>query len=72
MDLSSSVCSNITESDTRHLGISQAEKQDFIEEVNTELSMYYAILYFMVEVMKGDEDFGDELSTWCTSLLDRH
>lgn len=24
--------------------------------------MYYAILYFMVEVMKGDEDFGDELS----------
>ncbi|GAB1519657.1 Factor arrest protein 11 [Rhizoctonia solani] len=56
------VLSNISESDTRHLGISQAEKQDFIEEVNTELSMYYAILYFMVEVMKGDEDFGDELS----------
>ncbi|KAF8760204.1 hypothetical protein RHS01_01502 [Rhizoctonia solani] len=55
------VLSNISESDTRHLGISQAEKQDFIEEVNTELSMYYAILYFMVEVMKGDEDFGDEL-----------
>ncbi|KAG8741707.1 Factor arrest protein 11, partial [Ceratobasidium sp. 428] len=55
------VLSNISESDTRHLGISQTEKQDFIEEVNTELSMYYAILYFMVEVMKGDEDFGDEL-----------
>ncbi|CUA67731.1 Factor arrest protein 11 [Saccharomyces cerevisiae S288c] [Rhizoctonia solani] len=55
------VLSNISESDTRHLGISQAEKQDFIEEVNTELSMYYAILYFMVEVMKGDEGFGDEL-----------
>ena len=33
-----------------------------MEEVTTELSVYLAMLYHMVEVFKGQDDFADELS----------
>ena len=34
-------------------------KADFLEEVNTELSM----LYLLIEVFEGDDDFGEEFRT---------
>lgn len=33
-----------------------------MEEVTTELSVYLGMLYHMVEVFKGHDDFADELS----------
>lgn len=37
-----------------------------MEEVTTELSVYFAMLYHMVEVLKGHDNLADELSQ-CTS-----
>ena len=45
-----------------HFNISVQEKADFMEEVTTELSVYLGMLYHMVEVLKGHDDFADELS----------
>ena len=36
-----------------------------MEEVTTELSVYLGMLYHMVEVFKGHDDFADELSEPC-------
>ena len=33
-----------------------------MEEVTTELSVYLGMLYHMVEVFKGHDDFAEELS----------
>lgn len=56
--------SSLSEMDTRHFNISTSEKQEFLEDVNTELSVYFGMLYFLIEAFKNDEEFGEELSTW--------
>jgi len=38
------------------------EKQEFMEEICTELSVYLGMLYFLLEVFKPDHEFGEELS----------
>ena len=48
--------------DTRHMNISHQEKLDFLEEVNTELSVLFGMLYHLLEVFKGDDEFSEELS----------
>lgn len=48
--------------DTRHFNISAQDKADFLEEVNTELSVYFGMLYFLIEVFKGDDELAEELS----------
>ncbi|KAI5125053.1 hypothetical protein M0805_007476 [Coniferiporia weirii] len=53
--------SSLSDADASRLNISPAEKQDCIEEVNTELSVYFGILYFLIEVLKDSDDFADEL-----------
>lgn len=45
-----------------HFNLSAAEKQEFVEEICTELSVYLGMLYFLIEVFKGDDEFGEELS----------
>ncbi|KAG8956756.1 Factor arrest protein 11 [Tulasnella sp. 424] len=55
--------SSLSEMDTRHLNISVQDKADFLEEVNTELSVYFGMLYLLIEVFRGDDDFGEELMT---------
>lgn len=45
-----------------YFNISASERQDFVEETCTELSVYLGMLYFLIEIFKGDEEFGDELS----------
>jgi hypothetical protein len=47
-----------------HLGISGADKTDLLEEVITEISVYFGMLYHLVEVFKGHDDFADELSMY--------
>ncbi|EPT03705.1 hypothetical protein FOMPIDRAFT_1022279 [Fomitopsis schrenkii] len=54
------LCS-LSDADTARFNISAQEKADFMEEVTTELSVYLAMLYHMVEVFKGHDDFADEL-----------
>lgn len=46
------------------LGISGADKTDLLEEVITEISVYFGMLYHLVEVFKGHDDFADELSMY--------
>ena len=54
--------SSLSDADAAHFNISAQEKADFMEEVTTELSVYLGMLYHMVEVFKGHDDFADELS----------
>ena len=54
--------SSLSDADAAHFNISVQEKADFMEEVTTELSVYLGMLYHMVEVFKGHDDFADELS----------
>jgi hypothetical protein len=46
----------------QRFGWSEFDRQELLETVNTEVSFYIGMLYFVVQVFKGDEDFGDELS----------
>lgn len=38
------------------------ERQEYLEEINGELAIHLSVLYFMVEVFRGDEAWADELS----------
>ncbi|CCL99446.1 uncharacterized protein FIBRA_01464 [Fibroporia radiculosa] len=51
----------LSDTDAARFNISAQEKADFMEEVTTELSVYLGMLYHMVEVFKGHDDFADEL-----------
>ncbi|KAI0081683.1 N1221-domain-containing protein [Panus rudis PR-1116 ss-1] len=53
--------SSISDAEAAHLNISAADKADLMEEVNTELSVYLGMLYHMVEIFKGHDDFAEEL-----------
>lgn len=55
-------CSSLSDSDAFRFHISQQDKQDCVEEVNTELSVYFGILYFLIEVLKDSDGFAEELS----------
>ena len=37
--------------------------------MNTELSVYFGILYFLLESLKGDDGFAEELSKMTTILI---
>ncbi|OJT13078.1 Striatin-interacting protein 1 -like protein [Trametes pubescens] len=52
----------LSDADAAHFSISPQERSDFLEEVTTELSVYLGMLYHMVEVFKGHDDFADELT----------
>lgn len=54
--------SNLSDQDAAHLHITIQEKSDLIEEVLTEVSVYLGMLYHLIEVFKGHDDFADELS----------
>lgn len=55
--------SSLTDADAAHFHISAIERADFIEEVTTEISVYLGMLYHLIEVFKGHDDFAEELST---------
>ncbi|KAF8076110.1 hypothetical protein FPV67DRAFT_1470388 [Lyophyllum atratum] len=54
------LCS-LSDHDAAHFHISATEKADFIEEVLTEISVYLGMLYHLIEVFKGHDEFADEL-----------
>ncbi|KAG2013965.1 hypothetical protein CC2G_010822 [Coprinopsis cinerea AmutBmut pab1-1] len=53
--------SNLSDQDAAHFHISVQDKTDLLEEVLTEISVYLGMLYHLIEVFKGHEDFADEL-----------
>jgi hypothetical protein len=59
-----SLSSSLTDADAARFHISASERADFIEEVTTELSVYLGMLYHMIEIFKGHDDFADELSEY--------
>ncbi|KAJ7068021.1 hypothetical protein C8F01DRAFT_1334094 [Mycena amicta] len=54
----------LSDADAEQYHISAAEKADFIEEVTTEISVYLGMLYHLVEIYKGHDDFADELMSF--------
>lgn len=40
----------------------EKHRLDALEEINAELSIYLTILYFIVEISRGDQAFADDLS----------
>jgi hypothetical protein len=40
-----------------------------IEDQNAEVGVYLGILYFLVEICRADEDFGEELSAFLAGAL---
>jgi hypothetical protein len=61
--------SSLSDADAAHFHISIMEKADFIEEVTTEISVYLGLLYHLIEVFKGHDEFADELSELGLALL---
>ncbi|KAJ6599344.1 hypothetical protein DFH09DRAFT_1130790 [Mycena vulgaris] len=54
----------LSDAEAAHFHISATEKADFIEEVTTEISVYLGMLYHLVEIFKGHDDFADELMSF--------
>ncbi|KAL0949895.1 hypothetical protein HGRIS_009925 [Hohenbuehelia grisea] len=52
--------SNLTDAEAARY-LTPSERADFMEEVTTEISVYLGMLYHLVEVLKGHDDFADEL-----------
>lgn len=61
-------CSTLSDSDLVQLKIEQEEKQNLVEEILTEISVYFGILYHLIEIFKGHDDFADELSMYSVRL----
>ncbi|KAH9463601.1 hypothetical protein MJO29_008154 [Puccinia striiformis f. sp. tritici] len=53
--------SSLPEAPNRHLLRSSRSTGIFLEEINGELAIHLAVLYFMVEVFRGDDTWGEEL-----------
>lgn len=49
------------------------ERQEYLDEINGELAVHLSILYFMLEILRGDPSWSDELSVslWLPNHLYR-
>ncbi|KAJ4472209.1 hypothetical protein J3R30DRAFT_3298611 [Lentinula aciculospora] len=52
---------SLSEVDLAQLNISPNDRQEVVEEVLTEMSVYFGMLYHLIEIFKGHDDFADEL-----------
>ncbi|KAI0306907.1 N1221-domain-containing protein [Multifurca ochricompacta] len=52
---------SLSDADVARIQLSAEEKFDLMEEITTEISVYLAMLYHLIEVFKGHDDFADEL-----------
>jgi hypothetical protein len=53
---------SLSDADAARIQLGVEEKYDLMEEITTEISVYLAMLYHLIEVFKGHDDFADELS----------
>ena len=44
------------------------ERQEALDEINGELALYLAVLYIMVEVFRGEEEWAEDLSACRRSI----
>ncbi|KAI0033356.1 hypothetical protein K488DRAFT_47952 [Vararia minispora EC-137] len=44
-----------------HVHLTQDDRAEVLEEINTEISVYLGMLYHLVEIFKGYDDFAEEL-----------
>ncbi|KAG5352526.1 hypothetical protein C0989_001839 [Termitomyces sp. Mn162] len=51
----------LSDLDASHFNISAQEKSDLTDEVVTEIYIYLGMLYHLIEIFKGHDDFADEL-----------
>lgn len=56
-------CRSITEADLQRLNVHPSSRQQWIDEVQAEISMCLGMLYPIVEVFRNDDEFAEELST---------
>lgn len=64
--------SSMPEADPNNYGQTQAyfpsltpqERQEYLEEINGELAVHLSILYFMLEILRGDPSWADDLSRY--------
>jgi len=61
--------SSLTDAEAARFHISASERADFIEEVTTEISVYLGMLYHLIEIFKGHDDFADELSEYFSPVI---
>ncbi|KAG6833807.1 hypothetical protein H0H87_011741 [Tephrocybe sp. NHM501043] len=52
----------LSDLDAAHFHISVQEKADLTDEVVTEIYIYLGMLYHLIEIFKGHDDFADELT----------
>ncbi|KAH9981843.1 hypothetical protein BJV74DRAFT_853259 [Russula compacta] len=52
---------SLSDADAARIQLGVEEKSDLMEEITTEISVYLAMLYHLIEVFKGYDDFADEL-----------
>ncbi|KAJ3572645.1 hypothetical protein NP233_g2951 [Leucocoprinus birnbaumii] len=51
----------LSDQDAIRFNIGLADKANLLEEILTELSVYFGMLYHLIEVFKGHEDFAEEI-----------
>lgn len=56
-------CRSITEADLQRLNVHLSSRQQWIDEVQAEISMCLGMLYPIMEVFRNDDEFAEELST---------
>ena len=52
----------LSDADLAHIRLTQDERAEVLEEITTEISVYLGMLYHLIEVFKGYDDFAEELS----------
>lgn len=60
--------SSLTDADLAQLKLTSDERTILIEEILTEISVYFGMMYHLIEIFKGHDEFADELSE-CTSIF---
>ncbi|TFY81816.1 hypothetical protein EWM64_g2205 [Hericium alpestre] len=53
--------SALSDTEVINIGLAPEQRSEFLEEITTEISVYLAMLYHLIEVFKGHDDFADEL-----------
>ncbi|KZV65815.1 hypothetical protein PENSPDRAFT_668143 [Peniophora sp. CONT] len=51
----------LSDADLAHIHLTQDERAEVLEEITTEISVYLGMLYHLIEVFKGYDDFAEEL-----------
>ena len=59
---------SISDADLQKLNVHPSSKQQWIDEVQAEISMCLGMLYPIVEVFRNDDEFAEELSKLRTVL----